>query len=151
MARAAKPKEGATYRYTGDLPLGADQGALLPGTEVTVVAVVPAKEAGAYDDTDDAVVIEWDAPGVVITETREEPYMRPEFVMAPDGNPVVGDDGQALVEVRERKRVIPRLGHGTIRRRMSVGIAGEQGRQTSIGPVDLPGFNDIFEVVRDAG
>lgn len=140
MAKA-KPKEGQRYRYSGEAPLGTDQGALLAGTEVEVLAVVPAGDTGAYDDTDESVVIQWEAPGTVVTDQREEPYLRAEHILDAQGNPT----GETTAV--ERKRVVPILGHGTVKRSMSIGLSGEKARTTSIGEVDLPAFADIFEEV----
>jgi hypothetical protein len=66
MAKAA-PKQGETYTFTGDAPLGADAGALLPGASVEIREVVAADEVGAHDSSEAAAVVEWDAPSLVST------------------------------------------------------------------------------------
>jgi hypothetical protein len=67
MAKA-NPKSGETYTFTGEAPLGADAGALLPGAEVEVREFVAADEVGAHDNSEAAAVVEWDAPSLVMTE-----------------------------------------------------------------------------------
>lgn len=57
--------EGAEYTYSGENPIGADAGALVPGTKITVRETVLAGEKGAHNDTEDSVVILWDAPALV--------------------------------------------------------------------------------------
>lgn len=49
-------------------PLGSDANALFPGQVVTVRETVPASEPGAHDDSEDAVVIEWEMPSLVRTD-----------------------------------------------------------------------------------
>lgn len=49
-------------------PLGADANALFPGQAVTVREIVPADQPGAHDDSEDAVVVEWEVPDRVRTE-----------------------------------------------------------------------------------
>jgi hypothetical protein len=149
-----KPQAGDRYRYVGELPLGVDAGQLLPGTIVTIrnvgseekpLGVLPAGEKGAHDDTEDAVVVEWEAPGTVITEVKEEPYERPEVVHGPDGNPLLDDNGELRIEPRPRKRSIPVLGHGTVSRAMSIGLNGRDFVDAAGQTQTFPSFNKLFE------
>lgn len=126
-----KPKAGDVYRYVGATPLGIDAGALLPGTEVTVREVVEADEPGAHDGTEDAVVVEWEAPGTVVTDVAEEPYTE-EL-----------DDGST----RERRRAVPTLAYGTITRAMSIGLNGRDYTAADGTPATMPPFRDLFEEV----
>lgn len=68
----AHPKAGGSFKYNGDEPIGTDSGALVPGTQVTVREIVAAGEKGAHDDSEDAAVIEWDAPALVQGENGME-------------------------------------------------------------------------------
>lgn len=61
------PQAGEVYTFTGDTPLGADAGALLPGARVTVRETVTASTPGAHDDSETAAVVEWEAPSLVST------------------------------------------------------------------------------------
>lgn len=70
MPRKSTPKAGDTYRLSAD-NLGDGPGAIYAGQSVTVREVVPANEAGAHDDTEDAVVIEWNEPGPVMGDDRK--------------------------------------------------------------------------------
>lgn len=140
-----KPKAGDVYRYLGPAPLGIDAGALLPGTEVTVTAVVPADEAGAHDDSEDAVVISWEVPGTVTTEMREESYQRPEVMVDGQGNALTEADGSPKIQMVERKRAIPVLGYGTVSRSMSIGLDGRDYTGPDGQPATFPPFRDLFE------
>lgn len=68
----AQPKAGGAFKYNGTDPIGSDSGALVPGTKVTVREIVPAGVKGAHDDTEDAAVIEWEAPALVQGENGAE-------------------------------------------------------------------------------
>lgn len=57
--------EGAEYTYSGEQPIGADSGALTPGSTVRVREQVSAGTKGAHNNDEDAVVIVWDAPALV--------------------------------------------------------------------------------------
>jgi hypothetical protein len=61
-----KPAEGDSFRLTE--PVGQGTGALYPGQVVTVREVVPAKEPGAHDFSEDAVVVTWDEPAPVLDD-----------------------------------------------------------------------------------
>jgi hypothetical protein len=61
---SAKPAAGGRYRYTGTELYGD----LAPDELVTVREVVPADEPGAHDNSEDAVVVEWEVPSRVRTE-----------------------------------------------------------------------------------
>lgn len=63
---------GDRYTYSGKAPIGADAGALVPGTAVRIRETVPAGEPGAHDDSEDSIVIEWDAPALVQGENGVE-------------------------------------------------------------------------------
>lgn len=93
-----KPKAGARYRsVSGTAP---------PGFEVIVRDVVPADVAGAHDDSEDAVVVTWEQPGVVIddgAEPRIESY--------------TDDQG------RERTRAVYPQTYGMVPRAVSVGLS----------------------------
>lgn len=65
------PEAGDKYVYRGD-GIGIDAGRLAAGTSVTVREVVPADVPGAHDDSEDAVVIEWQSPTVVNGEDGPE-------------------------------------------------------------------------------
>lgn len=140
-----KPKAGDVYRYVGTTPLGIDAGALLPGTEVTVREVVEAGTPGAHDNTEDAVVVEWEAPGTVTTEVREEPYERPEVVRDAQGNARLAADGTPEVRMVERRRAVPVLGYGTVSRAMSIGLEGRDYTGPDGAPATFPPFRDLFE------
>lgn len=71
MAKA-KPQAEQTFTYAADAPIGVDAGALTPGTKVVIRETVPADEPGAHDSSEEAVVIEWDAPALVQTENGVE-------------------------------------------------------------------------------
>lgn len=71
MARR-KVSEGSEYTYTGSDPIGADAGALVSGTKVTIRDIVPAGEMGAHDNVEDSVVIVWPAPALVQGENGVE-------------------------------------------------------------------------------
>lgn len=151
-----KPQAGDRYRYVGELPLGIDAGQLLPGAIVTIrnvgteekpAGVLPADEPGAHDDTEDAVIIEWEAPGTVITDVKEVPYQRPEIVKGADGNPELDENGKPRVEMVDRKRAVPTMGYGTIIRAMSIGLRGRDYTDAAGQPQRFPGFNEIFEEV----
>jgi hypothetical protein len=149
------PKAGDEYVYVGSVPIGIDAGALLPGTTVTVREVVDAGEPGAYDDTEDAVVVEWDAPGVVITHVDEEPYQRPEVRLdTTTREAVLDDNGDLIVDLVDRRRAVPRLGYGTIRRATSIGLVGRTvDADPSIGrtsPITLLPFHELFELAKEA-
>jgi hypothetical protein len=79
MARS-KPEVGGTYRLTGG-GIGDGPGALYAGQVVTVREVVPAREPGAHDTTEDSVVVEWTEPGPV---------------MGDDGNVTRGENTRAI-------------------------------------------------------
>lgn len=64
MARTGAPKPGATFRLTSALGVG--PGSLMEGQEVTVREVVDAEDPGAHDNTEDAVVVEWQEPSLVL-------------------------------------------------------------------------------------
>jgi hypothetical protein len=68
----AHPKPGGAYVYRGTDPIGTDSLALTPGTHVKVREVVSAGEAGAHDDSEDSVVIEWESPALVQGENGME-------------------------------------------------------------------------------
>lgn len=155
-----KPQAGDHYRYIGELPLGVDAGQLLPGTIVTIrnvgdedkpKGVLAAEEKGGHDDTEDAVIIEWEAPGTVIIDMKEVPYQRPEVVYGPDGNAELDDNGKPRVEMRDRKRAVPVLGHGTVIRAMSIGLRGRDFTDAAGQPQHFPAFNELFEEAPDAG
>ena len=57
----ALPKAGDQYRLNADFGVDAQVKA---GTVVTVREVVKAATKGAHDDSEDAVVVEFDAPAV---------------------------------------------------------------------------------------
>jgi hypothetical protein len=151
-----KPQAGDRYRYVGELPLGVDAGALLPGTVVTIrnvgteekpKGVLSADEKGGHDDTEDSVIVEWEAPGTVITEMKEEPYQRPEVVRGGDGNPLVDENGELRVEMRDRKRAVPVMAYGTVSRAMSIGLNGREFTDAAGERQTFPSFNEIFEEV----
>lgn len=71
MAKA-KPQADQTYTYSAEEPVGVDAGALTPGTKVTIREVVAADEPGAHDASEDAVVVEWEAPALVQGENGVE-------------------------------------------------------------------------------
>jgi hypothetical protein len=79
MARTSAPKPGTSFRLTSALGVG--PGSLVEGQEVTVREIVPADEPGAHDNKEDAVVIEWDEPALVIGD---------------DGKPVAGTANRAM-------------------------------------------------------
>lgn len=58
----AAPKSGDVYVYTGDEVIGTEPGAIHPGQEFTVREVVDADQNGAFDDSEDAVVLEFEDP-----------------------------------------------------------------------------------------
>lgn len=59
----------ASYEYVGDtIGVNAD---MKPGTVVTVREVVDADTPGAHDDSEDAVVIEWETPSLVTDENGD--------------------------------------------------------------------------------
>lgn len=66
MARTNKVEEGQSFRLKAGDGLGTGPGMLLPGQEVTVRETVPANESGAHDNSEDAVVVEWTEPGILI-------------------------------------------------------------------------------------
>ena len=68
----AAPKQGDTYTFSAAEPIGVDANALFPGQQITVREVVDAGEVGAHDSSEDAVVVEWDAPALVRTEKGVE-------------------------------------------------------------------------------
>lgn len=140
-----KPKAGDEYVYVGSAPLGIDNGALLPGTTVTVREYVDAGEPGAHDDEEDAIVVEWDAPGTVITDMVEEDYSRPEpRIDAATGELVLDDDNNPIIDLVPRKRAVPILGYGTIRRAMSIGVNGRDYTDAAGRPATFPPFADLF-------
>lgn len=142
---ARKPKPGGRYRYVGAIPLGVDAGQLLPGTVVTVREVVDADEIGAHDGNEDAVVIEWEAPGTVVVDMHEEPYQRPEVVVEPDGSIAVDTTtGAPLTVLVDRKRAVPEYGYGTILRAMSVGLDGRDYTDLNGRPAHFAPFSDLF-------
>lgn len=158
-----KPKPGDRFRFVGATPLGIDNGALLPGTIVTIrnlgtddkpVGVLPAEEPGAHDDTEDAVVIEWEAPGTVVVEMREEPFQRAELVIDLDGNGnkviAVDDEGRPRTELVDRKRAIPVLGYGTVPRAMSIGLSGRDFVNAAGQDDHFPAFDELFELTQEA-
>ena len=79
----APPKEGSAWTFLGVLgedgetrvPLGTEPGAIHPGTTMKVREVVDAGEIGAYDDSDDCVVMVFDSPEVVKNEETGEPEL----------------------------------------------------------------------------
>ena len=98
-ARPKAPAEGSRYELTQ--AIGQGPGALLPGIVMTVREVVPAKEEGAHDKSDDAVVLTFteDAPVIV----RESP-----------ANPDTGELGP--ISAHE-------VGRGKAERAVSVGLS----------------------------
>ncbi len=56
-----KPQAGDSYELTGET-IGNPPNEVKTGTVVTVREVVAADEAGAHDDTEDAVVVEYEVP-----------------------------------------------------------------------------------------
>lgn len=71
-AKRGAAAAGDTYTYSGEEPIGVDAGALTPGTTVTVRETVAAGDPGAHDDSEDCVVIEWEAPALVQGENGVE-------------------------------------------------------------------------------
>ena len=63
----ANPKAGEKYKFTGTEPIGADAGALLPGAAIEIREFVAADEKGAHDSSENAAVVEWDAPSLVLS------------------------------------------------------------------------------------
>lgn len=68
----ADVKQGAAYRFDGETPIGIDSNALPVDQVVEVREVVQADITGAHDDSEDAVVVEWDAPALVRGENGME-------------------------------------------------------------------------------
>lgn len=64
--------EGSEFTYSGEASIGADAGALVPGSKVRVREQVAADEKGAHDGSEDCVVIVWDAPSLVQGENGVE-------------------------------------------------------------------------------
>ena len=58
----AAPKSGDVYVYTGTETIGNGPGSIRPGQTFTVREVVDANQNGAHDDSEDAVVLEFDDP-----------------------------------------------------------------------------------------
>lgn len=151
---ARKPKPGEQFRYVGLTPLGNDHGALLPGTIVTIrnlgtddkpVGVLTADTPGGHDDTEDAVIIEWEAPGTVVVDTVEEPYQRPEFVKDGQGGILLDGEGRPQVELRDRVKAVHVLGYGTIPRSMSIGLDGRDFTNAAGQADHFPAFDELFE------
>lgn len=150
---ARKPKPGDRYRFVGATPLGIDNGALLPGTIVTIrnvgtedkpLGVLPAEEPGAHDGAEDAVVVEWEAPGTVVVEMREEPYQRAEVVVE-DGEVALDSSGKPRTVLVDRAKAIPVLGYGTVNRAMSIGLDGRDFTNAAGKPDHFPAFDEMFE------
>jgi hypothetical protein len=115
------PAVGATYTYSGETAIGVGPGSLAPGTPVRVREVVPADVPGAHDDTEDAVVIEWDEEDAVVTDVRTEPYVETVPRLAAGGGVATDDKGNPIMDERNRSRVVPVLGRGPCTRAMSIG------------------------------
>jgi hypothetical protein len=63
----AKPQAGQSYKLTGET-IGTEPGAIKTGAVGKVREVVPAKEPGAHDDKEDAVVLEFSEPTLVMED-----------------------------------------------------------------------------------
>lgn len=66
----ANPTKGSRYTFTGDT-IGNDAGRIVTNTVVTVREVVPAATTGAHDDSEDAVVVEWQEPALGVNDQGE--------------------------------------------------------------------------------
>lgn len=87
---------GDRYRYDGD-PVGNDAGRVDTGTVVTVRELVGADTPGAFDDSADAVVVEWDAPSLGTDDDGS-----PAVVYTPRSWSVAaGDFGEHFSKVKE--------------------------------------------------
>lgn len=79
---ASNVKEGQKFTYVGSEPVVSDDGTvtIIPGppvgVEVTVRNIVPADEAGAHNNDEDSVVVEWTELGTVANE-EVEPILVP--------------------------------------------------------------------------
>lgn len=81
----APPQEGDTYTFLGAVtgqdeegnpvrgPIGNPPGHIAPGTVMKVREVVDAGEIGAFDDSEDAVVFEFEEPTLVFNEESGDP------------------------------------------------------------------------------
>lgn len=63
------PEVGERFRLSA--PLGAGTGALIRGQVVTVREFIEASTKGAHDDSEDALVVEWDEPAQILGDDGE--------------------------------------------------------------------------------
>lgn len=118
----SSPKQGGTYTYEGERIGQRDDTALYPGTVVTVREVVPADVKGAHNDNEDAVVIEWEAEGQIIVETKFEKRAAPVIATSDDGNVLMDADNNPVFKLQTQEVPVHTFGTGSVPRAMSFGV-----------------------------
>lgn len=109
-----------TYQYIGDQLGERADTALMPGTLVTVRERVDAGTLGAHTDSENAVVVEWEAQAQVITSTSLRPESVPQVTMGENGLPLYNSDGSPKLTLVQREIPVHEFGTGTVVRAMSV-------------------------------